>query len=127
MTKTKELTAVQVLMRAKKLLVTKGWTKGTFARDKYHKQHLDWYSPKAACFCAGGALNRASGEDNHYADNYLERIIEQTGFVKSSWNYDSVIAVWNDDPKRTKKQVLTAFDKAIALAKLEQKAALNNL
>jgi hypothetical protein len=52
----------QIIARALEIIVEQGhWTHETFARTASH-QRCSWSDPKAAKFCAIGALNRAAME-----------------------------------------------------------------
>jgi hypothetical protein len=51
---------VTVLKRAKKLIETKGWTQGWFAKDRGGTQ-VNYDSANAVCFCIAGAVYRTTG------------------------------------------------------------------
>jgi len=98
------MNALQVLRKARKLIETpERWTKGDAAKDR-DGVPVGMKSRAAVCFCAAGAIARASGGWNggyHNARAALEVAI------------GGAIAEWNDAPRRTHAQVLRAFDKAI--------------
>lgn len=83
---------VSVLKEARALLVKDGWCQGAYERGK-------------AC-CALGAIRKAAKitSDWHPATRALAAIV---GYPAPA------ISVWNDDPCRTKKDVLAAFNSAI--------------
>jgi hypothetical protein len=93
----------EVLKRAKSLLQKVGWCKGQSV-----KRNRD---NKPVAYCASGAINHAVG----YSSNphfYSEAIYRLNAIIGGG--LVSGITLWNDDPKRKKKEVLAAFDKAIA-------------
>lgn len=100
------MSALQVLEGARRRLET-GWVQGFFAADE-NGDGVDVNSPLACRWCSGGAIRVESDEDGVY---YAARCLLTTAIESIS------IADWNDEPGRTKEEVLEAFDKAIALAK----------
>jgi hypothetical protein len=98
--------ARNLLVRAKNKLV-KGWIKGTEVgyNDK----------GKAVSYCATGAIHHAkiSGTRSYNTQNAAASIARVTlgAVIPSRW-YGSITA-WNDSPRRSKDQVIAAFDKAI--------------
>jgi hypothetical protein len=97
--------AAKVLRAARKLIEQpEAWTKEYIAQDA----HDNWISPldkRAVCWCALGALERAShrlGISGDLACGLLGRAIRGS------------IADYNDT--HTHKQVIGRFDRAIALA-----------
>lgn len=82
--------------------IRKGWTKGAQARDR-DGSNVD---PKSSCavkWCAIGAISAVYQSKHKWAD-----ALTRLGVAIDTVN----IAVWNDDPKRTKSEVLAAFRKA---------------
>jgi hypothetical protein len=106
------VTPLQVLKTARKLIAKKeGWTKGTCARNRSGVP-VDWDESSAVSFCAYGAIYRAAipldsaGDRVHLkAEDFLKKVIQRP-----------TIQFWNDEWERTKKEVLAAFDQAIANA-----------
>ena len=96
------MTPVQALREAREK-VKKGWCQHAFAIDK-HGLRVPRDSNSAVAFCMTGALDNATG-----ASAYLYKAVRG----------DSVVD-YNDSPRRTKAQVLAAFDRAIVLAKKER-------
>lgn len=93
--------ALDVLRQARGLLVRSGWVQGKMASDGIWE--VPYYSPKATCYCASGAVFRvAPGEVAYAALTLLERGAS-TG----------AIVPWNDELGRTKAEVIQAFDLAI--------------
>jgi hypothetical protein len=100
-------TTSEVLTAARNLLKRKGWCKGHLARAA-NGRIVSVDSPKAVAWCMIGAIRRvtvASVEQYGFADLLLQRVIGMP------------VPVWNDDPHRTKEEVIEAFDKAIIRAK----------
>jgi hypothetical protein len=97
---------VRVLEEARRLLLEKGWTQGTFARDR-KGDAIEFDSPRAACFCTSGAIMRVGESPDRSAEFYAFRALRK--FLG-----DQTIAEWNDDPRRTREDVLGLFDRAIA-------------
>lgn len=104
----KQPTTVQVLTRAMGL-VKKGWCKKVGARDK-NRRECHTRSKNAMYWCSVGATEAAS---KGFAAAACRRILRK--------DVGSSITLWNDAPGRTKRQVLAAFRRAIALAKREAK------
>lgn len=97
----------RALMRARDL-IRKGWTQGSAARDKEGRA-VFCNDPKAVCFCALGALGRAT------LRNSVKTRFKCNGALHDA-TCTSGLANWNDDPGQTKGNVLRAFTKAIRLA-----------
>ncbi len=93
---------VETLEAAKRELIEHGWTQGAY-------QFGD-------SLCVVGAIAKAKCIDNSSETFFLEGVVE--------WERKSgcSIAAWNDDPHRTFNDVMSAFDKAILLAKEEETA-----
>ena len=97
------MTALEELKAARQL-IEQGWCKGVFAQNN-HYLPVDCKSEEACRFCALGALRRVS----YWFDLRSEQALaEALGTHK--------IGEWNDDPARTKEDVLAVYDKAIAAA-----------
>lgn len=95
---------LQILTQARRL-VKRGWCKGALARTVKGSVCSD-DDPEAVEWCAFGAIWKASGRlPNRKALTCLQRSIRRD------------IGIWNDAWGRTKAQVLSAFDRAIALAR----------
>lgn len=100
----KPASVAETLRAARALITPRGaWTKGTFARDS-RSVVVHARDAVAVRWCALGALERVDGRYEMEAQNVLSRAIGEgiVGF---------------NDAKRTKhKDILAAYDKAIALA-----------
>ena len=99
-------------------LIEAGWTQGALARNAMQEEVL-YVDTHATCFCTSGAIHRALYK-NAPVENYGETVDDVFDIV---WDllgdeyYPGGIALWNDNPDRTKEDVLELFDKAIAMAK----------
>jgi hypothetical protein len=112
-------TPADTLRAARALIAEKGWTQGSVAVDAAGKLTDAADLDRAACFCAWGAVIAVT----RFHDNEECRAIERDAcrllaraIGKSSIGH---IIIWNDEAGRTREEVLTAFDKAIALAETE--------
>lgn len=102
------MTPVEVLRKAKGLLEERGWT-----------QHV--YVDESGCYCVRGACYAAAGcevwpltvsaGDQPAAETAQYILGEVTGC-----NLLNSVGSWNDYEKRTKSQVMAAFDQAISRA-----------
>lgn len=102
------MSAKQILIDAKTLLETQGWTQKAYARDK------DGNTTPAipglgepVCFCSVGALLHAGGN----ADLALDIASDCLRDVLPGRDFS--IIDFNDTPGRTKQEVLDVFQKAI--------------
>lgn len=87
--------------------VERGWTQGPFAVDREGRS-VSVKSPAACRWCLDGALMAAAGGEG---DNYQKA----RDFIIKAINDDRWIS-WNEEPGRTKRQVIAAFKRAIKLA-----------
>lgn len=105
---------LDILKRARALLTPPGaWTQTAFARDR-DGEPINADSEAAISWCSAGALEASKGGKTRWrAQNHLKSAIStsERSFV-SEWS----VLTWNDNPDRTQKEVLAAFDKAIAMA-----------
>lgn len=106
-------TVLQVLKKARKLIETKGWTQVVEARDE-DGNAIDYRDERAICFCALGALWRA-------ADGFESDLAVDARATLASCVHTDHIIDWNDRKRRTKEDVLAAFDRAIKKAEKEAK------
>lgn len=107
------MSASSILIEAQRLLRDVGVCKGI----------LYWKGEDGSvmAYCSFGALTATYNpyKDNneiHQANNFLREVIGGHG----------CISFWNDDPKRTRNEILAAFAEAIALAKQEEEKEANN-
>lgn len=102
---------VRDLEAARKLIEKpENWCKGAEARDADGNRVSD-YSTKAVSYCALGAISRATkgrGATRRYSAAWSA--LERATVVGS-------IAAYNDAPRRTHKQILKLFDRAISRAR----------
>lgn len=92
----------EILQAAKQLLIDKGWTQNTFARNAAG-YHVSATHPNATCFCMIGALKAVN-------DNV-------TPWETLKYFKIDHIPDFNDTIGRTLDQVLQKFDEAIERAK----------
>jgi len=102
----------KILRQAQKLVAKKnGWTSGSDAVN-----HLGtlvaWDDPAAVAFCAGGACAKAAASVAPSLQGEALRVLRKGIGVRGRHG----VSKWNDRPRRTQKQVVAAFDKAIKLA-----------
>lgn len=76
--------------------VCRGWSHGKAVR----------YENGVRCVCAGQAIAEAAGADDPNR--------ARAAFMEAAGEDYRVLENWNDDPERTKRQVLAAFTRAIA-------------
>jgi FMN-dependent NADH-azoreductase len=107
--------APAVLRRAADL-VAEGWAQKTFARTRGGKDVL-WNDHRAVCFCATGAVRRASGGTG-YNDLPWEIIDAAEAALMRVISADDIPS-WNDAADRTQAQVTRALRKAADLAEAE--------
>ena len=99
--------AIQVLIEAKQLLVTMGWTQGVFARDGRGLK-VSPYGQEAACFCSLGALDSAAHKFGLQDHQWVGGRFVLSDLMGGS------ISAYNDAAGRTQEEVIAAFDAAIA-------------
>lgn len=84
------------------------WTQDAYARDAAGRI-VDSQSPDAVRFCCSGAI--------YTTEHPLRGSVDARALVGQVIGVD--LEVWNDTPGRKHKEILDAFDRAIALAKLQ--------
>ena len=94
------------LAQALSKIESKGWCQGHYAEDE-RGSDTDPGSDKAVKFCSLGAVLSLSPYHTSMIAirYYLELATER-----------SSIASWNDEPERTKEEVVAAYKKAITIA-----------
>lgn len=103
------MTPKEILKAARAILSKpERWTQKAFARDFAGRVVTSPFEPSAVCFCAVGAIRRAAGRDRPYGD--------ALSILAKAKRDDRRIANYNDAPRRTHKQILNWFDRAIAKA-----------
>ena len=97
-------TVKETLIAARWILENVGWGTEYFAETESGEPlNLGEVKPKIVCACAIGAIYLVEADD-------IFKWEAETLLSKEVGEY---IPTWNDAPGRTKKEVLTAFDKAI--------------
>lgn len=98
------------ILRAARAKIEQGWCQRCVARDSqgyriYVGNMMEASrNPAAVSWCAQGAVFAAGGDINGPELPILGQAV------------GSCIGIWNDRPRRTKEEVLAAFDRAIELA-----------
>lgn len=105
----------KILQEARALILDpEHWIRGTMARTKRRGIAVPARDPRATCFCASGAIRRASGDAPYFrAEGVLLDAMRGTGVMS-----------FNDRPGRISKihaEVIAAFDAAIKLSKSRKK------
>jgi hypothetical protein len=99
------------ILREARAKIEKGWCQGYYARDKDGNQ-TSYDNPNAEAFCSSGAVwsfcsDTVSAHQCSYAGSFLSEALDDPRIT---------FVHWQDQPGRTKEEVLALFDKAIALA-----------
>lgn len=103
------MTVLEVLQRGRDR-IKKGWCQGAYARNaSNYAVNPEWRD--AVAWCAEGAC--ACGEIN--------REVDAIKVLESCTHSLSPIYKWNDQPRRTQKQVLALFDCAIAKVEKQER------
>lgn len=109
-------TAVEVLTEARRLIAEKGWCQKAWCILPDGKRVADnegLVTTAACAFCADGAVIAAS-RDLHTGD------VDAVFLLDRALGEGSVgVIAFNDEPGRTRDQVIAIFDRAIELAKAE--------
>lgn len=110
MSKVETQTLIDTTKKLKQLFLDKDWTQRTFARSVMGAP-VDWWSEAACSFCLSGGIRRVAvldvpiSESRYQVVDALSKQIEDHIF--------STIPTWNDEPCRTKKDVLNLLDKVV--------------
>lgn len=105
MSSSEALKPSEVLAKAADLIEPEGaWTQREYARDS-NGAYTTSRDPRAVCWCALGAIIRASDGMSGSSTQFTSKIIDGRG-----------IGAWNDDLCRTQAEVVAALRKASALA-----------
>lgn len=110
----------QVLMKAKELIATPdAWTKDELAKDAFGVA-TDPLGPNARCYCSIGATIKANhfygSTSNTRSRAYLSMAVQE--LVPET----TIPAVSDYNDTHTHEEVMTMFNKAIALAKEDENA-----
>lgn len=93
-----KMTTLEILIRGKER-IKDGWCQGSLWTDT---EGVDCDLNRAACYCALGAITEVEVDSEHDAYCIL---VGQLGGDR--------LSDWNDDPDRTKQEVLDLFTRAI--------------
>ena len=104
----------KILVDARSLVMDESkWTQSADARDE-KGQTVPFYSSKACCWCAAGAIYKAF---NNMGDKVAFPEVEQKfryTMYKCGISKLHGIVTWNDLPSTTHQDVINVFDRAIA-------------
>jgi hypothetical protein len=107
------LTARDILARAQQL-VAQGWCQSVDARDGRGARSAPW-SRDARSWSVLGALVASAGVGPDVSAHLSDAALGQAvALLARAANVQSLQA-WNDDPARTREDVLEAFDRALEL------------
>lgn len=109
------MTDAEILRGARKSLEQpEAWTKGVYAFLESGGTTI--------CRCSAGAILHATGANTLYsgvadlrAEGAFALMVKAIGF-KYDETDEVIVMRWNDSPKRTHREVLAGFDRAIVLA-----------
>lgn len=104
------MTDVEIL-KAARARIEQGWCQRAYAQDA-EGSYVSTLSPDADSYCLSGALWATAGLDDKAVARCLVLLSEDGRAC-------GVIA-WNDQPERTKEEVLARYDQAIAKAEALQ-------
>jgi hypothetical protein len=110
------VSTLTALIEARRL-INNGWIQKMFARNA--QGHMcGWNSEEAKSYCSIGAIYKASNWSKTYNTglcfDVFNALSDHIGIERYGQGPAECIVFFNDAPKRTKAEVLDAFDKAIA-------------
>ena len=111
--------AIKILERATEILEPRGaWTQGSFALSR-EKTSVPSDSPRAVCFCALGAIQRARFDLGFHADYAAEVTYDTNPAIEALCQVidDRDIDEWNDISSRRKGEVIAKMHEAISILK----------
>jgi hypothetical protein len=116
---TNDIAQTVAQLKAMRGLIATGWTQGTFARDGAGRD-VNYSDPAACQFCIAGAEGRVLEDGNlgyvGYSWDYLREALDQ---IDSHRERAFGLVGYNDEPGRTKEDMLTLIDTAIGLAEAD--------
>ncbi len=89
-----------ILIKAREVLVTRGWTQGAYEDSK-------------GCVCLYGALNVADGKEPQDETRNSAAFNEAVAALEDQIGCD-YLDVWNDEYDRTVDDVLAVIDRAVS-------------
>lgn len=95
------------VLRAVRAKIEHGWCQRYYAMDSGGGK-VPPTSPAAVCWCILGAYKAVTNDNNGGPFRFIDRALKGTGY--------SFADDWQDEPSRTKGEVLGFMDLAIALA-----------
>lgn len=114
------LSVADVLDRAADLIEPEGaWTQGAYAKtaDGNHFMHGD--AAGAVCWCAIGAIDKASASQGRDHPNYLwlGAARQLADILPQACGLNDTITTFNDDPGRTQAEVVAKLREAATLSR----------
>ena len=108
----------QTLRYARKL-IKHGWIQHFMSEDKHGNEVWPWETT-AVCWCATGAVDAVmprpcADEDYDHVIKALYDVTNNDEPIPEGMDALSMVQHWNDQPERTKDEVLAAYDEAIEL------------
>lgn len=124
---TRVKTPLEILIEARELIsVPERWTQGDYARDREGKGLIDHPSIKPVCYCTLGACTAIEELHNIHEGGLDPSRAIMSILLKALDNLvekPTTIDDYNDT--HTHEEILTLFDKAIEIAKEEEKKGKN--
>lgn len=111
---TTDPTVAEVLERAADLLEEYDWCQGEFAKDS-DGCAVVWESDKAQSFCALGVAYRAWSD---LGQPHFPLVTSMQGYLDVR-----DVTAWNDEPGRTKAEVIAKLREAATLARRREEAS----
>lgn len=108
MSKTKD-----VLLRAKEILLTKGWAKGFYARDSDNRA-CSVYNPEACKYCLLGAIHVATSEITFDQPYSVTRDLVGNTVTLLESKLHTIVPTFNDDPNTTLESVVSFIDRVLS-------------
>ncbi len=102
-----------ILKEAKNLLLKKGWTQHSSAKDACGEK-VSIYSASARYFCLTGALNLAFSRQKNLSLDKVKSLWKKIEEQMPTIEDYGCIAKWNDDPKRQKFEVIDLLNTLIS-------------
>lgn len=103
----------ETLIAMRELLTPEdAWTQGAAARNK-SGEYIDCQSEEASSFCIEGASLRVASTNHTLASRALDFLHDRLP-TRASNSAIANITLWNDNPRRTKAEVLALLDRCIA-------------
>lgn len=107
-----QVTAVDIVDGAIKLLKENEWTRGALARN-YDGDEVEFYSKNACAFCVLGAIDRAHVELNNMSLNSVAAVEIRIAARLVTGGY--YISPWNDNICKSKEEAINFLENVKAV------------